>query len=60
MDIEDPTLYRFTPGTGETTSVPLTAQVGAVALRERGGLICAAKGGVGKLDPITGRVDLFA
>ena len=46
VDINAPSLNRFDPATGANLAMPMPESIGCVALRERGGLIVALRGGV--------------
>jgi sugar lactone lactonase YvrE len=51
---------RFRPGDGRATSLEVGQPVGAVALRERGGLVLAVRDGFGLLDPGSREVKMVA
>ncbi len=56
VDIEAPALHRWTWGAGEVESWPLPALVGAIALRERGGLLVALRTGIHTFDLTSGEL----
>lgn len=56
VDIKAPALHRYDPATGANRSWPMPARLGAVALREQGGLVGAFKDGFALIDPDTGAV----
>jgi sugar lactone lactonase YvrE len=53
-DIYAPAIYRFDPTSGETTTWPMPAQVGAFGLRAGGGLIVGLRTGIHFFDPACG------
>ena len=57
LDIKGQTISWFTPATGEYKQVPVDEQPGALALRERGGMVVAFFGGFRFFDPETGAVE---
>jgi sugar lactone lactonase YvrE len=50
VDIMDATVHRFDPAKGTDEPIPVGQPVGAVALRERGGLVLALQQGFATLD----------
>jgi sugar lactone lactonase YvrE len=54
VDIEGRQIHRFDPATRADTTLETPSHVGAVALRERGGLVAALADGVYRLDPDSG------
>ena len=60
VDIKAPALHRYDPATGTDRSWPMPSRVGAVAPRERGGLVGALKDGFAFIDPDTGVVTPIA
>ena len=50
VDIEGRRIHRFDPATGADTSFETATQVGALALREGGGLVAALADGVWTID----------
>ena len=54
VDIEGKQIHRFDPRTRTDTTIPTPSHVGAVALRERGGLVAALADGVWSVDSVTG------
>lgn len=54
VDIRAPALRHWTPGTPAALSIALGEALGSIALRERGGLMAAAKSGLHTLDTATG------
>jgi sugar lactone lactonase YvrE len=60
VDIEGRRIHRFDPATRADTSFETATMVGAVALREGGGLMAALADGVWTVDPETGAASLFA
>jgi len=60
VDIKAPAIWRLDPATGATTSWPMPHRVGAIALRENGGLIAAIKPGVAFVDLDADKIDIIA
>ena len=60
VDIEGKQLHRFDPSTRADTTIPTATMVGAVALRNGGGLLAALHDGVYTIDFETGATSLFA
>jgi L-arabinonolactonase len=60
VDIEAPAVHRWYWGTGETHTWPLPALVGALAVRERGGLVLALRTGIHTFDPASGELTFIA
>jgi sugar lactone lactonase YvrE len=54
VDIKGPAIHRFDPATGEQRRWPAPEAVSALAVRERGGLVCALKSGFAFFDPQAG------
>ena len=54
VDIRAPVLHHWTPGAFAATTIALPEAVGSIALRERGGLMAAAKSGLNALDAASG------
>ena len=59
VDIEGRRIHRFDPATGADTSVETATMVGAVALREGGGLVAALADGIWMVDLDTGAASPF-
>ena len=59
VDIEGRRIHRFDPATRADSSVETATMVGAVALREGGGLVAALADGVWTVDPASGAAELF-
>ena len=59
VDIEGRRIHRFDPATRADTSIETATMVGAVALREGGGLMAALADGVWTVDPDTGAASRF-
>jgi len=57
VDIKAPALHRYRAAGGEVRSWPLPEPVGALALRENGGLILSLQSGFAFFDPDTGAVE---
>jgi len=57
VDIKDPRVLRFTPSTGAREAFPMPAEIGCIALRERGGLVAALRSGFHFLDLEAGTVE---
>ena len=57
VDILGGVVHGFDPATGDDRAIAIGEAVGAIALRASGGLIVAAAGRIGALDPETGRID---
>ena len=57
VDILGGVVHGFDPATGSDRAIAIGEAVGAIALRASGGLIVAAAGRIGALDPETGRLD---
>ncbi len=51
VDIPNGLLFRYRPTTQENTTFEIGQPIGAVALRERGGLVLAVRGGFVAFDP---------
>jgi len=60
VDIKAPAVWRLDPATGETQSWPMPYRIGAIALREKGGLIAAMKPGLALIDLDANTVELIA
>ena len=60
VDIEGRRIHRFDPATRADTSFETTTMVGALALRQGGGLVAALADGVWMIDPESGAAELFA
>lgn len=60
LDITGRALYTYDPSTGEERSIRLPHMLGAVAPRERGGLVAALSSGFAFLDELTGEVTPIA
>lgn len=54
VDIRAPALHHWKPGASAATTITLPDAVGSIALRERGGLMAAAKSGLHALDAASG------
>ncbi len=59
VDIEGRRIHRFDPATRTDTSFETATQVGALALREGGGLVASLADGVWTVDPESGAAELF-
>ena len=59
VDIEGRRIHRFDPATRADTSFETATQVGALALREGGGLVAALADGVWTVDPESGAAELL-
>jgi len=59
VDIEGRRIHRFDPATHDDTSFETATQVGALALREGGGLVAALADGVWIVDPEGGAAELL-
>src|SRR6478735_12629407 len=53
VDLRAPALHRLDTATGAITTWPMPELIGAVVLRERGGLLVALKSGIHAFDPHT-------
>ena len=53
IDVKQPRLFRYDPGTGENRALAMPERIGCVALRANGGLIGAFKTGFKWIDPDT-------
>ena len=60
VDIMAPALHLYDPSADTDTVVPVDRYLGAVVLRDSGGLLAAVHEGFAALDPTTGAVDLLA
>lgn len=60
VDIKAPAIWRLDSKTGATQSWKMPHRVGAVALREQGGLVAAMKPGFAFVDLDTNKVELIA
>lgn len=56
VDIKKPCVRRWTPDTGEQRVWPVTAEIGSMALRSRGGMVLALRDGFALLDLESGEV----
>ena len=54
VDITAPALHVYDPSAGTDTVVPVDRYLGAVVLRDSGGLLAAVHEGFATLDPTTG------
>ncbi len=57
IDIKEPALHRWHPGTGERARWGLTSDVGAFAFLEDGGVVVALRQGLHRLDLASGALD---
>ena len=60
IDIEAPALHRWSWGAGQTQTWSLPALVGALAVRERGGLVLALRTGIHTFDTVSGELTFVA
>ena len=60
VDIKAPAIWRLDPKSGATKSWPMPHRIGAIALREQGGLIAAMKPGFAVVDLDTDKIDIIA
>jgi L-arabinonolactonase len=60
IDIESPALHRWYWGASETQTWSLPALVGALAIRERGGLVLALRTGIHTFDLTSGELTFVA
>ncbi|MBA2556928.1 MAG: SMP-30/gluconolactonase/LRE family protein [Chloroflexi bacterium] len=60
VDIVGRAVHRFTPGDGSDRTTNVAGDVGAVVIREGGGLVAALPGGFWTLDPETGHAEQLA
>ncbi len=60
VDIKGPAIWRLDPRTGETRNWPMPYRIGAIAFREKGGLVAAMKLGFALVDLDTNEVDIIA
>ena len=60
VDIFAPRLNRYDPATGRNTHWTMSAPIGSLALRGRGGMLVALKTGLHFFDPRTARLELLA
>jgi sugar lactone lactonase YvrE len=60
VDAHPGTVYRYDPADGSLTSCTVGQAVGAVVVRESGGIVAAVRDGVGLVDESTGALDLIA
>lgn len=59
VDISWPTVYRYDLKTGESKAYPMPSSVGAVVVRDSGGLIVALEDGFAHLDESTGNMTML-
>ncbi len=59
LDIKGRQLFRYHLPSRQQTTIPLSLETGAVALRQSDGLIAATRDGFGFLDPDTGEFDVL-
>jgi sugar lactone lactonase YvrE len=60
VDAHPGTVYRYDPAHESLTSCTVGQPVGAVIVREGGGVVAAARDGIGLLDERTGELELIA
>ena len=60
VDIEAPAVHRWSWSTSETQTWTLPALVGALAIREQGGLVLALRTGIHTFDPASGELTFVA
>ena len=60
VDAHPGTIYRYDPADGSLTSCTVGQAVGAVVVRESGGIAAAVRDGIGLVDESTGALDLIA
>ena len=60
VDIKAPAIWRLDPKTGQTQTWPMPHRIGAIALREKGGLVAAMKPGFALVDLEKATVDIIA
>ena len=60
VDAHPGTVYRYDPADGSLTSCTVGQPVGAVVVREAGGVVAATRDGIGLLDERTGGLELIA
>jgi L-arabinonolactonase len=59
VDIVDPAIHRFHPGSGEHRTWTMPEHVGSLSLREAGGLVIALQRGFATFDPESGAVEMI-
>jgi len=60
VDVHPGIVYRYDPADGSLTSCEVGQEVGAVIVREAGGIVVAARDGIGVVDESTGGFELIA
>jgi sugar lactone lactonase YvrE len=60
VDILGESIHRTDPLTGQDDTIPVGQMVGALGLRERGGLVAAVRDGFVSIDAASGRIDRLA
>jgi sugar lactone lactonase YvrE len=60
VDILGESIHRTDPVTGTDDTIPVGQMIGALALRERGGLVAAVRDGFIAIDTASGRIDRLA
>jgi sugar lactone lactonase YvrE len=60
VDILGESIHRTDPATGQDDLIPVGQMVGALGLRQRGGLVVAARDGFVAVDPASGRIERVA
>ena len=60
VDIPNSAIYRFDPETGDNEDWDFGEPVGCLAVRERGGLVVAAKSGFSLFDPVSEKREAIA
>jgi sugar lactone lactonase YvrE len=60
VDILGESIHRTDPLTGQDDVIPVGQMVGALGLRERGGLVVAVRDGFVAVDPASGRIERLA
>jgi len=60
VDIEGKTIQRYWPENGKSETFQVGIKIGAIAFREKGGLVVATDRGLGFWDPEYNKVEIFA
>jgi sugar lactone lactonase YvrE len=60
VDIVGESIHRTDPVTGQDDMIPVGQMIGALALRQRGGLVAAVRDGFIAVDPASGRIERVA
>ncbi len=60
VDVQNATIYRLHPETGERRQWPVETEIGSIGLAGDGGLICGLRMGFAWFDLETGKIEVIA